>query len=186
MRVFGGDRIKRLMTAMNIPEDMPIESNMVSRAINQAQSKVEGFNFDARKHLLDYDDVLNKQRIAIYTKRREILDRGDHPQYLGALDALWMDHLEGMEALAESVRLRAYGQHDPLVEYRREGSAMFQAMLQNFDTLKKEIEKRIAAQKSGRAVQNPIQELQGAKIQDSGFKIQDKKVGRNDPCPCGS
>ena len=186
MRVFGGDRIKRLMTAMNIPEDMPIESGMVSKAINQAQSKVEGFNFDARKHLLEYDDVLNKQRLAIYARRPEILDRGDHPQYLGALDALWMDHLEGMEALAESVRLRAYGQHDPLVEYRREGSAMFQAMLQNFDTLKKEIEKRIAAQKSGRAVQNPIQELQGAKIQDSGFKIQDKKVGRNDPCPCGS
>ena len=156
---------------------------MVSRAINQAQSKVEGFNFDARKHLLDYDDVLNKQRIAIYTKRREILDRGDHPQYLGALDALWMDHLENMEALAESVRLRAYGQHDPLVEYRRDGHAMFQTMLANYDILCEEVKKRMA-QGGASATQNPVREP--VRVSKVAIQTGGRKVGRNDPCPCGA
>ena len=74
LRIFGGDRIKGLMSALNVPEDVPIESKMVSRAVNQAQTKVEGMNFDARKHLLDFDDVLNKQRAAVYRRRQEILD----------------------------------------------------------------------------------------------------------------
>src|SRR3989338_2139974 len=74
MRIFGGERVKNMMERFDIPEDMPIENNMVSKAISQAQAKVEGFNFDSRKHLLEYDDVLNKQRMAFYRKRQEILD----------------------------------------------------------------------------------------------------------------
>ena len=77
MRVFGAERIKRLMTTLGIPEDQPIENKMISRAIETAQKKVEGHNFDIRKHVLEYDDVMNKQRAAIYTKRNKILQGKD-------------------------------------------------------------------------------------------------------------
>ena len=73
MRVFGSDRIKGLMGRFGIPEDQPIENRMLSKAIESAQSKIEGFNFDARKHLLEYDDVLNHQRKIIYDRRKKIL-----------------------------------------------------------------------------------------------------------------
>jgi preprotein translocase subunit SecA len=73
MRIFGGDRIKNMMTMLRVPEDQPIQSNMVSRGIESAQKKVESYNFDIRKHLLEFDDVLNKQREKIYRQRREIL-----------------------------------------------------------------------------------------------------------------
>lgn len=74
MRLFGGDQVARLMTAFKLPEDVPLEHPMVSRAIQQAQVKVEGFHFDSRKHLVEYDDVLNKQREIVYRKRRKILE----------------------------------------------------------------------------------------------------------------
>ncbi len=77
MRLFGGDTIANLMTRFNMPEDVPLTHPLVSRAIEQAQIKVEGFHFDARKHLVDYDDVLNKQREIIYAKRKEVLDAVD-------------------------------------------------------------------------------------------------------------
>lgn len=77
MRLFGGDTIAGLMTRFNMPEDVPLSHPLVSRAIEQAQMKVEGFNFDMRKHLVDYDDVLNKQREIIYSKRREVLQLKD-------------------------------------------------------------------------------------------------------------
>lgn len=73
MRIFGGDRMKNLMNALGLPEDMPIENNMISRSIEGAQKKVEGHNFDIRKHLVEYDDVMNKHREVIYRKRRRIL-----------------------------------------------------------------------------------------------------------------
>jgi len=73
MRIFGGDQISKLMTFFNFPEDQPLTHSMVSKAIEQSQVKVEGFNFDIRKHLVDYDDVLNKQREIIYALRRKIL-----------------------------------------------------------------------------------------------------------------
>ncbi|MFA7662523.1 MAG: preprotein translocase subunit SecA [Patescibacteria group bacterium] len=73
MRVFGSDKIKSMMTTLNFPEDMPIENGMVTKALDSAQSKVEGYHFDSRKHLLDYDDVMNKHRQAIYQKREKIL-----------------------------------------------------------------------------------------------------------------
>jgi preprotein translocase subunit SecA len=74
MRLFGGDQVARLMTVFKLPEDVPLEHAMVSRAIQQAQVKVEGFHFDSRKHLVEYDDVLNKQREIVYRKRRKILE----------------------------------------------------------------------------------------------------------------
>jgi preprotein translocase subunit SecA len=73
MRIFGGDRMKGLMTTLRVPEDMPIENSMISKSIESAQRKVEGNNFDIRKHLVEYDDVINKHREAIYRKRREVL-----------------------------------------------------------------------------------------------------------------
>jgi preprotein translocase subunit SecA len=74
MRLFGGDQVARLMTAFKLPEDVPLEHPMVSRAIEQAQVKVEGFHFDSRKHLVEYDDVLNRQREIVYKRRRKILE----------------------------------------------------------------------------------------------------------------
>lgn len=73
MRLFGGDQVARLMTVFKLPEDVPLEHAMVSRAIEQAQVKVEGFHFDSRKHLVEYDDVINKQREIVYRRRRKIL-----------------------------------------------------------------------------------------------------------------
>ncbi|MDP2709073.1 MAG: preprotein translocase subunit SecA [bacterium] len=77
MRIFGGERMKNLMVTLKVPEDMPIENSMVTRSIESAQRKVEGNNFDIRKHLVEYDDVINKHRETIYKKRREILEMGE-------------------------------------------------------------------------------------------------------------
>jgi len=153
LRIFGGERVKNLMNFLKIPEDQPIESSLISKVVTEAQKKVEGFNFDLRKHLLEYDDVLNKQRNTIYQKRQEILEkiaenkieeildpivRTSNVQklneqqkkivgqrILSILDMLWMNHFENLEALHESVRIRAYGQKDPLVEYNHEAYQLF-------------------------------------------------------------
>ncbi len=74
MRIFGGDRMKKMMTTLRVPEDMPIENKLISKSIEAAQKKVEGNNFDIRKHLVEYDDVINKHREAIYRRRRQILE----------------------------------------------------------------------------------------------------------------
>ncbi len=209
MRIFGGGRIKSMMGAFKIPEDQPIEAKMVSSAIESAQSKIEGMNFDLRKHILDYDDVMNKHRSLIYKKRREFLETEDwkekieewlqtseqkkelekKAQELGdqfvpaaryislkVLDMLWMNHLEEMEALRDSVRLRAYGQRDPLVEYKTEGHKMFQRLIAN-------IESNIAST-IFKAGLNPKQESRQDPKQVSS--TPKGPVGRNDPCPCGS
>jgi preprotein translocase subunit SecA len=226
MRIFGGDRLKSLMQSLKIPEDMPIESGLVSRSLVEAQRKIEGFNFDARKHLLDYDDILNKQRLAIYRKRQEILEAdkdkfveilqhsidsrsekmtGEEKEkndpeaikgkvaglagiewikgpILGILDMLWMNHLEDLEALNESVRIRAYGQHDPLVEYRREGHILYNNLHDNFDALIFENMSRIQS-----IDVKPEQESKKNDLPPLNISASDlAKVGRNDPCPCGS
>jgi len=192
MRIFGGDRIKNLMETLDVPEDMPIESGLISKAVSQAQSRVEGFNFDARKHILEYDDVLNKQRLAIYEKRQKLLEGNTAPQVLSMLDLIWMNHLENMEALRESVRLRAYGQHEPLVEYRREGSLMFKQLLADFEKWMEENKERLAQVAEQRHAPKPIQmesrhpgdlQINGKVGLPAGASA---KVGRNDPCPCGS
>ncbi len=181
LRVFGGDRLKGMMERLDMPADMPIESRMVGKVIEQAQAKVEGFNFDARKHLLDYDDVLNKQRTAVYARREEMLSGRVPAQALAALDMFWMAHLEDMESLRDSVRLRAYGQRDPLVEYRREAHMLYKQMLAGFEEWMRENEERLKEN-----LKSPItsqKQIQNSTIQNSP---EYKNVGRNDPCPCGS
>ena len=164
MRVFASDMVKNVMGTFKIPEDEPIESSLITKSLETAQKRIEGFNFDARKQVLAYDDVLNTQRLAIYARRREALFgtseeveaairmmvAGDaeaekafdakraefgeaFPQVLRRLllqitDAFWLEHLETMEYLRRSVSLRAYGQRDPLIEYRREGLVRFQSL----------------------------------------------------------
>jgi len=166
MRVFGGERVKNMMGTFKIPPDQPIELGMISRTLESAQTKIEGFHFDSRKQVLAYDDVLNKQRQQLYKLRRGLL--GADPQAitdftnnmysqipesrqssqakkeelgedvyneifrklsLQILDMLWVEHLEVMTYTRSSVNLRAYGQRDPLIEYRKEGTRLF-AMMQ--------------------------------------------------------
>ena len=212
VRIFGGEKMQQMMKGFHIPEDQPIESRLVSSAVESAQGKVEGFNFDARKHLLEYDDVLNKHREVMYKKRREVLERsqdaGLKDQLLGiveraghskeeyekkeqelgpenmrqaekfvclrVIDSLWIEHLENMEQLRDSVRLRAYGQQDPLVEYKNEGHKMFKGLLENIDTL-------IAQSIFGVRVT-----AQAQPVPTQVVSSNEPKVGRNDPCPCGS
>src|SRR5690606_13157481 len=102
MRVFGGDRIKGLMGTFGIPEDQPIENRMLTRQLEAAQTRIEGFHFDARKQVLAYDDVINKQRQAIYTRRARLLlgDREETEQVLAELTAL----LPEMEPILEKKR----------------------------------------------------------------------------------
>ena len=220
MRIFGGERIKSLMDTLKIPEDTPIEVNLVSRAIEEAQSKIEGLNFDLRKYLLDYDDVMNIHRETTYRKRREILTATDQELeekilniilktgfkkedyekkekeigtdqlrraerfiFLRILDTLWMDHLENMEYLREAVRLRAYGQRDPLVEYKNEGHKMFKKLLSRMESALSNTLMNVKlaltpAQIVGRP--SPAESGTGARF------ARGAKLGRNDPCPCGS
>ena len=208
LRIFGGDRIKSLMESFNLPEDQPIESSLVSRAVNEAQRKIEGLNFDMRKHLLEYDDVLNKQRTAFYKKRQETLispveegseidehghSKAEHLKLtsLGMLDVLWMNHLDNLEALRESVGMRAYGQKEPLIEYRRESYLMFKEMLANFERWQEEQAEKakqisndqlpISNENSNKLNPKPVENWK-LKIDNS----QSGKIGRNDPCPCGA
>ncbi|MDD5145583.1 MAG: preprotein translocase subunit SecA [Candidatus Pacebacteria bacterium] len=213
MRIFGGDRIKSLMNLLKIPEDESIEAGIISKSLEEAQSRIEGFNFDARKHLLDYDDVMNKHREVVYKKREEILKIGNWKQEirdlaktdeekkaledkikefgekfdevakfisLRTLDMLWMDHLENMEYLRDSVSLRAYGQQDPLVEYKNEGHKMLKELLNGFEenVVNTIMKARITAQ---REIQNDKSQITN-NSQNKNFK----NVGRNDPCPCGA
>ncbi|MEK7549134.1 MAG: preprotein translocase subunit SecA [Patescibacteria group bacterium] len=180
LRIFGGERIKKLMETFNLPEDQPIESRLVSRVVNEAQKKIEGINFDSRKHLLEYDDVLNKQRMAIYKKRQEMLERGKQSQILMMLDTFWMNHLENMEELRESVRLRAYGQKEPLIEYRREGSLMFKGMMAGFEKWLEENKEKLETNRG------PAQNMEINQRKLTQREPAFKNVGRNDPCPCGS
>ncbi|MEZ4156718.1 MAG: preprotein translocase subunit SecA [Candidatus Paceibacterota bacterium] len=192
MRIFGGGRMQSLMEKLNLPDDQPIQAKMLSRAIESAQTRVEGHHFDSRKHLLEYDDVLNNQRLAIYKKRQELLETKAPLPVLGTLDTFWMEHLEQMEALRESVRLRAVGQKDPLVEYRRDGQQMFHQLVEDFDgwyAVNADKFKKAEGEAPAAAIETEKLEFKheggmhggSEKPADGG-----DKVGRNDPCPCGS
>ncbi len=165
MRVFGGDRVKNLMGTFGIPADQPIEMKMLSSTLEGAQTRIEGFHFDARKQILAYDDVLNMQRKVVYLRRHKLLvsveseidallnevkavshDEGATIEAketelgtdtfrnlfrrlaLQMIDVLWVEHLEVMSYTRNSVNLRAYGQRDPLIEYRKEGTRLFKEM----------------------------------------------------------
>ncbi len=218
MRVFGSERIKSMMGTFGIPEDEPIEHRLISRAIESAQEKIEGFNFDSRKHVLEYDDVMNKQRQAIYGRRRKILFASDDeireiakeyltdaeddlldkkekeigeafiPAIRAALlrthDVLWMDHLEIMEHTRSSVRLRAYGQRDPLIEYKNEAARLFRELeasikMQFQHLLTHSGGSSAPSVATGRVIPSSIHVP--AKTTPGG-----KNIGRNDPCWCGS
>lgn len=239
MRIFGGDRIGSVMQMMNLPDDVPIESKIISKAVNQAQQKVEGNNFDIRKHLLEFDDVLNKQRGALYGRRTNILKAGEAntilpmvrdlldsflhnyesaikhgaenldeedikkleeakalrtkvpetieneraliiaQQLVRILDTLWIEHLEHLESLRDTVNLRAYGQHEPIVEYRREAHILFERLLRAFEQI----------------IFNSIFPIFEMDISNINFNkparkvvpsTETKDIGRNDPCYCGS
>ena len=326
MRLFGGERMKAVMERLNAPDDMPIENKMLSNIIESSQQKVESRNFAIRKNVLQYDDVMNRQREIIYGQRDQVLngenikdqiikmveqtieknvstfcpddvtrdnwnlgslrdfylgwliDEGDLHYTLDDLegmekqdlideltkkamdlyeenesilpeetmremervyllknvDTYWMDHIDAMEQLKQGIRLRAYGQRDPVVEYRFEGFDMFDEMIASIreDTVKMvlaapkrivEIQKRNAeiarkqqemakqaaaahqvvlpGQQPQQQPQNPlnvvIKREQVAKplatssdgtdtVNRTVRKSAKDKVGRNDPCPCGS
>ncbi len=214
MRVFASDMVKTMMGRFGIPEDEPIENKLVNRALESAQTKIEGFNFDSRKHVLEFDNVLDKQRKAIYERRRKVLvgTPGDvegllaelaggneealfviekksqelgEDAFLGGvraimlqtLDLLWLEHLESMEYLRGSVNLRAYGQRDPLTEYRKEGTRLFKDLeLQFADRVFQTIETMQVNQTTPTPA--PVINLSQPEVGGD--------VGRNDPCPCGS
>ncbi|HEX7368606.1 MAG TPA: preprotein translocase subunit SecA [Candidatus Saccharimonadales bacterium] len=212
MRIFGGDRIASIMGRLNVDDETPIENRLISKSLEGAQKKVEGFHFDQRKNVVQYDDVMNRQRKAIYAMRREILNQPDIEKrinafikeesqllanspllttdefegairevfpfdepaldrlfdteadkfepallsaskelyearetaftpeimrkverdiYLQVLDELWMQHLENMDHMREGIHWMSVGQQDPLVEYRRRGQQLFEAMQQD-------------------------------------------------------
>jgi len=218
MRIFGGDRIKSLMTALKMPEDEPIQAGVISGAIESAQEKIEGFNFDSRHHVLEYDDVLNKHREIIYKRRKEYLQKSDLKEKvlemfekaslskddydkkeaeigvenmrqmeraicMKVLDLLWQEHLSYMDHIRDSVRLRAFGGRDPLVEYKNEGHKAFGQLLATIDA---NIAENIL--KAGIQVnQNPMPQSRAVESRAPGSGQAGKtEIGRNDLCPCGS
>jgi preprotein translocase subunit SecA len=210
MRIFGGDKIKNLMTALKMPEDEPIQAGVISGAIESAQEKIEGFNFDSRHHVLEYDDVLNKHREIIYKRRKEYLESADLKEMvlemfekgglskadydkkeieigaenmrqmekavsLKVLDMLWQEHLSYMDHIRDSVRLRAFGGRDPLVEYKNEGHKAFGQLLATID-----------ANIADNILKAGMQVTQKPMPQSRAVESGKKEIGRNDLCPCGS
>lgn len=216
MRVFASDTIKKVMGTFGIPEDEPIFNSMITRSLEKAQTKIEEFNFDARKHVLSYDDVLNIQRKSIYEKRRALLIGGDDALetelaeigegdetfakaleaqraalgvsfsplvrrfLLQTIDQLWVDHLEAMEYLRNSVNLRAYGQRDPLVEYKKEGLRLFQTMNQAYAQTARDVVPRIIPAQQQPAVQAPLQKAIQSITAEHASSASSGDPGRND------
>lgn len=235
MRIFGGDRMKNLMERLNVPEDLSINNPLLSRAIEQAQSRVEGHYFDIRKQLVEYDDVTNKQREAIYRRRQAILTATNAEAWerlgeqlastftaeelviynkkskswpkemrssleravsLRAIDVLWVEHLKNLEDLRESIGLRGYGQREPLVEYKQEAYRIFNELQDEIDRqivqmlLHLEVEGGASSAVEAPAAPTEVRaehaETINSKEADSRLVQAEKKVGRNDPCPCGA
>ncbi len=236
LRIFGPERIKNMMGRFGIPEDEPIQNRLVTKAIESAQEKIEGFNFDARKHLLEYDDVMNHQRGIIYKMRRTVLmgdqsaleafleellakseerekltttilekrkSFGDGPFFetlrmiaLRTTDMFWVEHLEAMEHMRGSVNLRAYGQRDPLVEYKKEGLSLFKDLersvhmqILHFISSMSDAGGRVdGGERKLKEVHEHATLIVGDRGQSKGVQPQngEEKVGRNDPCSCGS
>ncbi len=299
MRIFASDGVRKMMDRLGMEEDVPIESKMVTKSIERAQTQVEGRNFEMRKHLLEYDDVMNKQREAVYRLRRRILEGVEGRDYilrvvgeivdsmvnrycpaevdpddwettaldteyrayfgtriedlgvdfetialpeleekltagardhygsrveqfgeenfvrlerfllLDTVDRQWKDHLLALDHLREGIGLRAYGQRNPLVEYKRESYALFEDMWENIEDhvvkflyhaepVEKLEHRRHAVattmshpeaqalkashDQQERAANTPV----GQPSAPATIRRQQPKVGRNDPCPCGS
>lgn len=290
MRLFGSERIMGMMDSLGLDEDTPIDQKILSNAIEQAQKKVESRNFQSRKHVLEYDDVMNTQRTLIYEQRRKVLDgedikaslqsmikdvietavnaaAGEHGQVteqseldelvkpfeqlflrkddipkvsqsdklghaelkdilyeraiavyeakekelgflpgteipmmrelervimLRVVDEYWTEHIDAMEELRDGVRLRAYGQINPVDEYKREGYDMFEAMIGG---IKEEVVRRlyIARVKKEQSLERKSVSKNQSAVTNAGGDDSVKqqpvkigqKIGRNDPCPCG-
>ena len=284
MRLFGSERIMNMMETLGIDEDTPIDAKILSGAIENAQKTVEGRNFQSRKNVLEYDDVMNVQRKIIYEQRRQVLDGedlrkniqsmmrfyvdtyvasafGEQPKLadkqhffemmthfepiffpagtwllsdeelaaltreqaeekilslmqrayakreeqftspvmreiervvtLRVVDEFWMDHIDAMDDLRQGIRLRAYAQTDPVIEYKREGFDMFEAMN---DAIKEKIVRRVFLVRI--KTNEEIKRQRVAKVTGEGAGgdktvkrqpvVKKIKVGPNDPCPCGS
>lgn len=204
LRVFGGERIRALIKKLKFPEDEAIEMNMISKAVEAAQAKIEGLHFDVRKNLLEYDEVLSQHREVFYERRKIILESSKQELcekvgslarehgfsredllkkenkvgegfweavrvlFLRIMDFYWMHHLEDMDWLRQSVKLRVYANMDPLIEYKKEAYGFFHEMIQEMEV-------------------NLIKTILRLEKVNPGTRVKKKKeVGRNDPCPCGS
>jgi preprotein translocase subunit SecA len=237
MRIFASDMVKKMMGKLNMAEDEAIENSIITRSLESAQTKIEGFHFDSRKHVLEYDDVLNYQRKMVYERRRAIL-LGDNATLrtkldeiisadtatnsiveekikllgetefyriakillLQSIDMFWVDHLEIMDYTRSSVNLRAYGQRDPLVEYKKEGLRLFKEMNEAVHDQVLKILPNIGAGAYQREADKLKDTQKHMILAGGGTEGEDgqkqkvatpatsnaEKVGRNDPCPCGS
>ncbi len=247
MRIFGGEKMEGIMNRLGVGDDVPIEAGLISKSIENAQKKVEGINFDRRRALVEYDDVVNVQREALYGIRRKMLfttfDKADefyewidprinpylvektfvelteerNEEYppeiwfevikrvgLEVVDFLWMDHISTMDDLGNDVRLKTYGMGNPIIEYKREGKVLFDALItQIWSNIAERLSNVKVEIKSAEPMAQPVpQNLAYASGEiESGFKEEAAevkqqpmtlpqsefpKVGRNDPCPCGS
>ena len=270
MRVFASDTLKSMMGRLGMPEDEAIEHRIISKSLESAQEKIEGFNFDSRKHVLEFDDVINKQRTNIYSTRRRLLlgSVDDVEEELGKLvspgevssrarglseraeiansgvslvidkkitefgreaflqavriillqviDMYWVEHLEVMDHTRSSVNLRAYGQRDPLVEYKKEGLRLFKEMQNAMQAQIVRLLPNIVPIMNGQQVtqgsgsgkgagKNAVAGQAGIKSElreihenaqmigagdgsgdGSSSAVKEPEAGRNDPCPCGS
>jgi preprotein translocase subunit SecA len=236
MRIFASDTIKTMMGRFGIPEDEPIENRMITKSLENAQEKIEGFNFDARKHVLQYDNIINLHRQTMYARRRKLLlgTKEEVREYFLAIteeageegeavrtaaegkiaaigedaffdvirrlalqtnDMFWIDHLELMDYARSSVNLRAYGQRDPLVEYKREALRLYKEMeegirMQILEMIPRiEVGAFVAQEAELKKVEAQMSLAGGA---NTGSETPAPSAhtadepGRNDPCPCGS
>lgn len=244
MRIFASDAIKTMMGRFGIPEDEPIENRMITKALESAQTKIEGFNFDARKHVLQYDNVISLHRKTMYDRRRKLLlgTEGQVKEYFDHIisnsvsdtengdinlhreekikaigetvfydvvrrlalqvnDMFWIDHLELMDYARSSVNLRAYGQRDPLVEYKREGLRLYKEMEEGIREQilgmipRIQVDAFIQAEVELKKVEQSMTLAGGANTgsealththSDAPKNADGEKIGRNDPCFCGS
>jgi len=253
MRIFGGESVSRIMDRFGLDENVPLEAGIVSRSIENAQKRVEGFNFDRRKRLVEMDDIMNTHREVIYKLRRRILELGegieDYKDWLiqkfsesssltremweqkekefgkemwyqivsgfgcPVIDYLWMEHLVDMDQIREGIGLRGYAQRDPMVEYKREGHERFEILVSkvysmvgdrlasiskdsvpkqergldmgNLNYQKGEIETGVSGI-SGDMGERKVVDASGREVRVQKIESGKEKIGRNDPCPCGS
>ena len=283
MRLFGGERIQNMMEKFDLDEDTPIENKMLTKAIENAQTTVESRNFQSRKSVLEYDDVMNKQREIIYDQRKQVLDGKDlketvlnmmhtaisnhvamafgekpaldmagyremmrsmdglyFPQgtivlteeevaekseqdfvelftdaaakayeakeaeitapimrelerviMLRVVDEYWMDHIDAMDDLKQGIRLRAYGNTDPVIAYKQESLTMFEEMVAAIqdETVRRLFSVRLKKNeevKRERVAKGMVENVGGDGTAPKKQPVKSVKIGRNDPCPCGS
>jgi len=275
MRRFGGSSVANIMDKLGVDENMPIEHPLITKSIENAQVRVEGHNFDIRKHILEYDDVMNQQRQVIYDQRRLVLSETNlrpvvqeimeneirsiiaagtnnqdeeewdthtlknsigrilgippaelpinwdkqSPEQITAqalelvndaydrreaelgedmrkierlvmlrvIDSHWVRHLTDLDELREGIGLRAVGQRNPLVEYKREAFTSFEALLEQIqsDIAGMIMNVRLVSEPRAARATN-FSGAEGASSKGSSMPIRKAKIGRNAPCPCGS